>query len=72
MRGERCAAMLTSMPHEYWYVTLPSGAKLRGEDARGAINRELTELVGRGWEPVSIASAAPGMLVGVMLKKAVS
>lgn len=53
---------------EFWYVKLPSGAKLRGEDERDAINRELNELVERGWEPVSIATASP-LWVGVMLRK---
>lgn len=57
------------MAAEYWYLKLPSGAKLRGENEVDAINRELTELVGRGWEPVSIASSAPGLQIGVMLKK---
>lgn len=57
------------MPTEYWYITLPSGKKLRGESERDAINRELNELVERGWEPVSIAGSAPGLQIGVMLRK---
>jgi hypothetical protein len=58
------------MGNEYWYVALPTGDKLRGEDGPAAINRELAELVARGWEPISITSSAPTMKVGVMLKKA--
>lgn len=54
---------------EFWYVTLPTGAKRRGENARDAIDGELKELVERGWEPVSIASSAPGLRVGVMFRK---
>jgi len=34
-----------------------------------AINRELNELVGRGWEPVSITSPYPNQSIYVMLKK---
>ncbi len=63
-------AMLPIMESEYWYVTLPSGKKLRGEDERAAINRELGELVARGWEPVSITGAHPAMQIGVMFRKA--
>lgn len=64
--------MLTGMGNEYWYVTLPTpGAKrLRGETATDQMNRELNELVERGWEPISVASSAPGMQIGVMLRKA--
>ncbi|MBN9153546.1 MAG: hypothetical protein J0J05_06150 [Microbacterium sp.] len=57
------------MGTEYWYVHLPSGAKLRGETPMDAINRELNELVGRGWEPVSITSPYPNQSIYVMLKK---
>lgn len=64
--------MLTLMTDEYWYVKLPSGAKARGEQPMDTINRELAELVSRGWEPVSVTSTAPTMMIGVMFKKAVS
>lgn len=62
-------AMISTMADEYWYVTLPTGAKLKGEKERDAINRELAELVDRGWEPVSITSSAPTLMIGVMFKK---
>ncbi len=35
---------------EYWVISLPSGQRLKGEDVLGAMNRELSELAGRGWE----------------------
>lgn len=62
------------MANEYWYVTLPTpGTKrFKGESAVDHINRELTELVERGWEPVSIASTAPTMQVAVMLRNVVT
>ncbi|WP_336632857.1 MULTISPECIES: hypothetical protein [unclassified Microbacterium] len=60
------------MATEYWYVTLPSGQKARGEQPRDTINRELNELVARGWEPVSVTSAAPSLMIGVMLRKSAS
>ena len=64
--------MLALMAAEYWYVTLPTGKKLKGENERDAINRELTELVARGWEPVTMTSSAPTLMIGVMFKKAAS
>ena len=70
-RGGR-SETLGALMNEYWYVTLPSGARLRGEDARTAINRELSELVQRGWEPVSMATEHPTLMVAVLLKKAAS
>lgn len=57
------------MATEYSYVRLLAGAKSRGKDAMATINRELTELVGRGWEPISVLSTAPTMMITVMLKK---
>jgi len=58
------------MGTQYWYVTLPTpgSRRLKGETATEQMNRELDELVSRGWEPISIASSAPGMQIGVMLK----
>ncbi len=57
------------MPFEYWYVGLPSGAKARGETEYDAINRELSELVGRGWEPVTMTSPHPSLKIYVMFRK---
>lgn len=62
-------SMLTGMASEYWYVKLPAGAKARGEQPMDTINRELTELVERGWEPISADSTAPTMYTCVMLRK---
>lgn len=59
--------MVTSMGTEYWYVQLPSGKTLRGERTQDAINRELNELVARGWEPVSMVDRS--LTLGVMFKK---
>lgn len=61
--------MLPAVGTEYWYVVLPSGKPLRGENAQATINREMNELVGRGWKPESIASGHPAMQIGVMFKK---
>lgn len=61
--------MLSAMGTEHWYVRLPAGAKARGEQPMDTINRELGELIERGWEPVSILSTAPTMYICVMLKK---
>jgi len=36
--------------NEYWAILLPAGKLLRGEDHLGAVNRELAELVSRGWQ----------------------
>lgn len=49
------------MAYKFWYLALPtpSGKRLKGESITDHINRELTEVVERGWEPVSIASSSP-------------
>ena len=57
------------MASEFWYIELPTGKSLRGELPVDAANRELTELVERGWEPIS---ARPAMVIGrhgFLLKK---
>ena len=57
------------MASEFWYIELPTGKSLRGEFPVDAANRELTELVERGWEPIS---ARPAMVIGrhgFLLKK---
>jgi hypothetical protein len=61
--------MLATMATEYWYVKLPAGAKMRGEQPTDTINRELAEMVGRGWEPMSVLSNAPSLAIYVMFKK---
>lgn len=40
------------MANEYWVVSLPGGQRLKGEQIIDAMNRELAELAGRGWEVV--------------------
>lgn len=44
--------------YEYWMLKLPAGRVLRGETDMDAINRELAELVGRGWEVHSFSRAS--------------
>lgn len=61
--------MLTDMATENWYLKLPAGAKQRGELPLDTINRELTELAGRGWEVVTALSEAPMTYLCVVLKK---
>ncbi len=36
--------------NEYWMITLPAGQRGRNESMDDAINRELTELLERGWD----------------------
>jgi hypothetical protein len=47
--------------NEFWYIELPTGKTLKGEHPIDAANRELTELVTRGWEPIS---ARPATVIG--------
>jgi hypothetical protein len=61
--------MLAGMGNEYWYVKLPAGAKARGEQTSDTINRELSELVARGWEPVTMTSPVPTTYICVIFKK---
>jgi len=56
--------------HEYWAVSLPSGQKLKGEDVMAAMNRELTELVERGWDVVAIDRSSQIGPATFVLKKA--
>lgn len=63
------------MKHEYWFLTLPSGAALRKESRNDHINRELTELVERGWEPHQMTvnhPGMPGMSLALMMRKVVA
>lgn len=46
------------MTTEYWYLQLPTGKALRGERTSETINRELQELVARGWVPVTVTEGA--------------
>jgi len=36
--------------HEYWMITLPAGRRERSESMDDAVNRELAELLERGWD----------------------
>jgi hypothetical protein len=57
------------MASEFWYIELPTGKTLRGEGHIEAANRELTELVERGWEPISARTATLIGRHGFLLKK---
>ena len=58
-----------NMASEHWYLRLPAGQIARKENPVDAINRELAELVARGWEPTSMVSLNPSASIYVMLKK---
>lgn len=49
---------------EFRYLVLP--LKGKGEDA---INADLTELAGDGWEPLRVTSTYPKATVGVLLRR---
>jgi len=49
------------MTWDFWYIELPTGKTLGGETGFDAANRELGELVDRGWEPIS---ARPALVIG--------
>lgn len=60
------------MPNEFWYVELPAGntQRARGESVEAHANRELAELVGRGWEPVSVTRSNAIGRIGFLLRHA--
>ena len=43
--------------HKHWVIVLPTGERLKGEDMTASIDRELSELVERGWEVVGFSRA---------------
>ena len=52
--------------YEYWVVALPTGQRLKGEDVLAHMNRELTELVERGWDVAAFdrpTAIGPGTFV---------
>lgn len=56
--------------YEYWYLTLPTkNARLKGESVEDHANRELSELVERGWEPVSVTRPDVIGAIGFLLRK---
>lgn len=57
------------MSYEFWYISLPAGKRLPRESEEDAVNRELSELVARGWEPVDVTRPAPIGPVGFLLRK---
>lgn len=57
------------MTWDFWYIELPAGAKLRRESIDDAANRELNELVDRGWEPISVTRATSISGVGFLMKR---
>jgi hypothetical protein len=62
------------MPNEFWVVRLPvpGNKRLRDETPIDHMNRELTELVERGWEPTSMALDTAGNGVFLMRKPGVA
>jgi hypothetical protein len=62
---------LAGMEFEYWYVVLPTitGKRLKGENPEAHLNRELAELVERGWEPLSISTGNPHSFAGFLMRK---
>lgn len=59
------------MEYEYWFITLPpKGApREKNETIEEHANRGLTELVGRGWEPISVTRDTSLSPVGFLLRK---
>lgn len=60
------------MGTDYWYIRLPSGAKAtKQEMPQDHINRELSELVSRGWHVVSHSEMSGALLghVSFVLRK---
>jgi hypothetical protein len=59
-----------AMPNDYWYISLPtSNRRLKGESIDDHANRELAELVGRGWEPISVTRTSDIGRIGFLLRK---
>jgi hypothetical protein len=58
------------MANEFWLVRLPvlGNKRLRNETTNDHMNRELTELVERGWEPISMTMDTVGNSVFLMRK----
>lgn len=62
----------SGMDYEFWYITLPTatGQRLKGETVDDHANRELGDLVGRGWEPISVTRPVAIGAIGFLLRKA--
>lgn len=61
------------MAFEFWYIRLPTAnQRLKGESVEDHANRELAELVGRGWEPISATRPTAIDRIGFLLRKPVS
>jgi hypothetical protein len=57
------------MTYEFWYISLPAGQRFRRESEEDAVNRELSELVDRGWEPVNATRPQGIGPIGFLLRK---
>lgn len=57
------------MSYEFWYISLPAGKRLPRESEEDAVNRELSELVARGWEPVNATRPQGIGPIGFLLRK---
>ncbi|CAN5426464.1 hypothetical protein BH09ACT9_BH09ACT9_00900 [soil metagenome] len=60
--------------YEFWYITLPITGNVRkkGETLEDHANRELSELVTRGWEPISVTRPQNIGAIGFLLRRAKS
>jgi len=54
---------------DYWYLSMPTGMRERKESLEDAVNRELNELVLRGWEPLSVTRPTNIDKVGFLLRR---
>ncbi len=61
------------MKYEYWFITLPviGGKSLKGELWQARLNRELSEIVERGWEPDKMTAHSTGSY-GFLFRKELS
>lgn len=57
--------------YEFWYISLPTktGQRLKGESVEDHANRELNDLVERGWEPISFDRPQGIGPIGFLLRK---
>lgn len=71
MLDRRRTDSVGQMTFEYWYIELPpmGSVKRKGETIEDHANRDLAELVGRGWEPTSVTRPSNIGRIGFLLRK---
>lgn len=59
------------MSFDFWYVELPvvGSVRLKKETVVDHANRELNELVDRGWEPISVQRSSQIGAVGFLMRR---